>query len=327
MLMFVNKSLFLYCLFLVIISNYCISQEDHYTHQITFSTDNDVFTFDNGSDRYYSFGGGLKYTFTAKRFLGLQHLFKNKDNVFYDVEYRIEGYTPSDVNDFALTERIEGPDEFDRPYAGLSYFTLGASYIFKRSFFKTELLVGVLGPSSQADEVQSWFHRNIIDEPIYDGWKFQLEDQFLLNINSYYTHDFNPNHNWFNTFGTANLKLGNLFNQASAGLGFRIGKFAKISKSSSFNNSILLPKKNFEFFFQFSSSGSINISDATIQGNIFDRGKYSFSDLNNVSWNIKNGLYFSKNRFSCNISYSWSSGVLDTTENHIFGTISGSYRF
>ncbi|MHA7058901.1 lipid A-modifier LpxR family protein [Aquimarina sp. M1] len=303
------------------------AQKETFTSELKVTVDNDIFAVFRDSDRYYSYGMGLEYSFKAEKLLGLQQFFKNKKDVFYTFGIKLEGYTPSQVRAFATTPEIEDRDDFDRPFAGLLYATLGATYTFQRSFLKSEILAGVIGPSSQVGDIQTWFHENITGDPVYDGWQFQLNDQFILNLKSTFIYDFNPDSRWFHTYLGGTLHLGNLYIRASPKAGFRIGKYESVSTSSGFHNSLLLPKKNSELFFKFDVEPRFIAYNATIQGNLFDEKAYGVDDLNNISWHLSSGLYYSVNRFSINFNYRWSTGVLNDTENHGYGTFNVAYRF
>ncbi|WP_405206918.1 lipid A-modifier LpxR family protein [Aquimarina sp. LLG6339-5] len=321
-------TLSLFLISLLTISN-LLSQakEETFKSELKVIIDNDIFAVFRDSDRYYSYGMGIEYSFNTSKFLGLQKLFKNKKDVFYSLSAKIEGYTPSQVRIFAATPEIEDRDDFDRPFAGLLYVSLGTTYTFERSFLKSEILTGIIGPSSQAGEIQTWFHENITDDPVYDGWQFQLEDQFLFNLKSSFTYDLYPNSKWFSTYVGGNVYLGNLYIRATPQAGFRIGKFESITKSSGFQNSLLLPKKHSELFFQFNAETRFIAYNATIQGNLFDEKAYGINDLNNISWHLRSGLYYSLNKISINFIYHWSTGVLNSTENHGYGTFNVAYRF
>lgn len=83
-------------------------------------------------------------------------------------------YTPSDIT-------LVNPPLTDRPYAGWLYASMGI--VAKRDdspkwshLEQLELSLGVVGPSSQADQVQTWFHELIgVNKPM--GWDTQLKDE------------------------------------------------------------------------------------------------------------------------------------------------------
>ncbi|WP_378173125.1 lipid A-modifier LpxR family protein [Aquimarina sp. SS2-1] len=323
-----NTTFLLFFTFLSIIyAQNSTAQEETFNSEIKVIVDNDIFAVFRDSDRYYSYGMGLEYSFKTEKFLGLQNLFKNKKDVFYSLGIKLEGYTPAEVREFAMTPEVEDRDDFDRPFAGLLYTTLGATYAFERSFLKSEILAGVIGPASQAGEIQTWFHENITGDPVYDGWQFQLEDQFIVNFKSSFAYDFNPENKWFHTYLVGTAHVGNLYIRAAPQAGFRIGKYEGIANSSGFHNSLLLPKKNSELFFKFNIETRFIAYNATIQGNLFDDKAYGVDDLNNISWHLSSGLYYSVSSFSINFIYLWSTGILNKTENHGYGTFNVAYRF
>ena len=86
-----------------------------------------------------------------------------------------EMHTPDDIT-------IPNPPVTDQPYAGVLYVD---SVLYARSGRWThawELRLGVVGPSSQAEDTQKWFHDLIGgDEPM--GWDTQLPDEPVINVN------------------------------------------------------------------------------------------------------------------------------------------------
>ncbi len=85
-----------------------------------------------------------------------------------------EMHTPDDI-------KIPNPPVDDQPYAGILYID---SVLYARSegwAHAWELKLGVVGPSSQADNVQKDFHELIGgDEPM--GWDTQLPDEPVINV-------------------------------------------------------------------------------------------------------------------------------------------------
>lgn len=83
-------------------------------------------------------------------------------------------YTPT-LKDF-------NPDANDRPYAGWLYG--GAMFgSYSRAQANTiELQIGEVGKDSHAGQVQSWWHHNILNIPIFDGWNHQLKDEVAFVV-------------------------------------------------------------------------------------------------------------------------------------------------
>ena len=78
-------------------------------------------------------------------------------------------FTPDDLS---ATEVVED----DRPYAGWLYFDIGltANTAARRDLLSLSL--GVVGPASYAEQVQTEFHR-VINAPIGEGWDNQIRNE------------------------------------------------------------------------------------------------------------------------------------------------------
>ncbi|HTF94806.1 MAG TPA: lipid A deacylase LpxR family protein [Cellvibrio sp.] len=124
--------------------------------------------------------------------------------------------TPEDI-----TKEI--PDPSDAPYAGLLY--LRSTYVVVKNDFSDHVatLVGIVGPSSRAEEVQTFVHK-LVGSKKPRGWEYQLEDKFVWQLQRtavwrFSTSDSSP----FDAVLLADLAGGNLESRAGAGLFLRAG--------------------------------------------------------------------------------------------------------
>lgn len=298
-----------------------------WTNELTFSSANDAFVIWQNSDRFYSFGLGLNLKFKTEKLLGLQGLFSQKCDYFFEAGIRMEGYTPTDKRVSQL-EIEEHRISFDRPYAGLLFGKFSTTYAFDRSYLKGGLLVGVVGPSSLAGIFQDWFHHNITNDPKFDEWRYQVPNQLIFNVDFTYTHDFLPARKWFDIYGSMNARLGNLYIDASPTLGLRLGKFNKLTQSLGMENSILSNPGDWELFLQSTIGGSLNIFDATAQGNLFRQDfQFAVNDLKTINAQTTQSLYFSLRRFSLGIEHYFVFGKVVPNERHVYARIVFKYRF
>jgi lipid A 3-O-deacylase len=83
-------------------------------------------------------------------------------------------YTPVD---FEATELIEN----DRPYAGIFLVSLGYNARENDRLRSTTLDVGMLGPSSYAEQSQDFIH-DLIGSEKFNGWDNQLRDEVVFRI-------------------------------------------------------------------------------------------------------------------------------------------------
>ena len=152
---------------------------------LTLTVDNDLFT---GSDNNYTNGLGVTWvspdvsTYDDDRFVSKWSRFWSFLPFVGDEGYTTyaawtlaqEMHTPDDIT-------IPNPPEDDQPYAGVLYVD---SLLYARKERWThvwELKLGVVGPDSQAGDVQKDFHDLVGgDEPM--GWDTQMPNEPVINI-------------------------------------------------------------------------------------------------------------------------------------------------
>ena len=158
------------------------SEEGLVTFAVTL--ENDVFA---GTDRNYTNGAHFLWDFTdAATFSTIDSLPEWAEKIAQNTP--LEGgeslakgasialgqsiFTPSDISRSDLIEE-------DRPYAGWTYLNLNlrtARTGFQRTLGMT---VGMIGPDSYAEDLQTWVHENI-DSQIPQGWEHQLDNELGL---------------------------------------------------------------------------------------------------------------------------------------------------
>lgn len=298
-----------------------------YNYQLEISTDNDAFIIWENYDRYYTYGAGFKLNFKVKKLLGLENVFQNKFDYFFSVGIRSEGYTPTREN-FTEEEFSGEGFNFERPFAGLLYGTFSINYLFKNAFVKTELYLGIMGPSAYSREIQNWIHENITDDDLINGWEFQIPDQPVINMNISAAQVVYTNDSWFEAYIEGQARIGNLYIDATPLIGFRLGKFASINESNAFGNGIVAPLKVKEFFLKSSFSVTATLYDGTAQGNICNNDYvYQIEDLSHFHSSMSHGLFYSGNKFSASFDHIFTFGKVNQRVRHIYGRFVFNYRF
>jgi len=191
--------------------------------------DNDSFS-SKKSDLYYT--GGLQVTRLTKNnaIRWQQDLLEwaSGDKGFVDssVEYSIgqKIFNPADTSLLQAS-----PD--DRPYAGWLYGLAATSFLLEQTprmdtYQFIEFSLGIVGPSSMAEEVQEWIH-DILKVDHHLGWGSQLRDEpgiglatirkwiLKLNSESGLQKDVSPH---------LVMSLGNVYTYVGAGVMLRIGQ-------------------------------------------------------------------------------------------------------
>lgn len=127
--------------------------------------------------------------------------------------------TPEDLS---ATERL--PDQ--RPYAGWLYGQFGIQAKTSKVLEIWELTVGVVGPASRADALQSWIHEKIGDEEPM-GWDHQLENELGLGLTYRQVRRYlllgDPNHLALETLPSFGAEFGNVRTAAHLGVEIRAG--------------------------------------------------------------------------------------------------------
>jgi len=164
----------------------CVTQSAAaYDGAMTVTLENDTIT---GSDNNYTNGIGASWvsadldTYEDDRFVSQWGRFWSFLPFVSDDGYTTyaswsvaqEMHTPDDIQD-------PNPPEDDQPYAGVLYLD-NVLYARKERWAHAWLLkLGVVGPASQADDVQKAFHDLVGgDEPL--GWHTQLPDEPVINL-------------------------------------------------------------------------------------------------------------------------------------------------
>lgn len=154
-----------------------------YRHLFRLSVDDDFINLrGRGTDEAYSAGISFNLFYIKQH---PSHFFadrwmpkagSNAINIFgWGAEQLI--YTPRNIS-------LVPPDKNDYRYAGALAIThtLYSYNPVKKYSLQTELVTGVMGPPSLAEETQTFFH-HVINYRLPAGWDYQLPFDVLVNIN------------------------------------------------------------------------------------------------------------------------------------------------
>jgi hypothetical protein len=128
-------------------------------------------------------------------------------------------YTPEDKEQSDIIQD-------DRPYGGFTYIMAGFHSKNSRHLDSLEFALGIVGPHSYAEDVQTEVHE-LIDSPVPNGWDNQLEDEPILNI--FYVHKWKPIRSvsgsglGYDVIPHADAALGNALTSVGAGVQVRFG--------------------------------------------------------------------------------------------------------
>lgn len=194
---------------------------------INIHFDNDFFLF-SLLDRYYT--NGIRVTWISpplntenlenNRFLNLIPFF-NRPGFHHLLSFSLGHniFTPSKLNTPQLLEE-------DYPYAGFLYLEFGSHRWNESCQESLEIMLGIVGPSSLAEEIQRTIH-SWVGSKIPQGWHHQLRDEPALAV--IYERKWKllrietPAGLGFELLPNFGAGLGNVYTYASSGFQLRLG--------------------------------------------------------------------------------------------------------
>lgn len=148
------------------------SQTDEWTKN--FTVENDL--FGSGLDRHYT--NGLMFSFFSPKndipktvdclTSWVPGVTKESDSR-WSWGFGQKIFTPEDIT-------IKQRQDFTRPYAGWLYGSFGRVNKTKNHLNSFEANLGVVGPASMAEDIQTMWHE-LIDSPRPEGWDNQLKNE------------------------------------------------------------------------------------------------------------------------------------------------------
>ena len=273
--------------------------------------DNDLINLrQKSNDRYYTNGTRIDILYTKpnkdQKFLSalLLDINENANNLF-GIGITQLMFTPSDISKTDITSG-------ERPYAGLLFFnhSLSSSDSKNNQKLFTEINLGVIGSMSFARQTQTTIHQIInAQKPL--GWDHQVKNDIILNYNIQYEKLLvNPSDN-FQIIGLIGADAGTLYNQITAGLTFRAGKynsyFSNYEKAVNPDN--LNSKetyKKFQFFFYMKPIVTAFMDSSTLQGGMFTGRDSDYTiksdDLTHYYMQFEYGFIIGTKRFGLSIN-------------------------
>ncbi|MFW2372688.1 MAG: lipid A deacylase LpxR family protein [Gammaproteobacteria bacterium] len=316
------------------------SQPDVEWDTLTFTLDNDLFILAH-SDGYYT--NGLHVRLESKPFdefnknnspfflLPLLPFFPVVTDVF---EQRTLAYefgqamvTPADIT-------ISVPQPDDLPYGGLLYAAADLNARNTRYADTIRFMAGVVGPWSQADEVQQQIHRVTgSDEP--NGWEYQLENEFVVNMmyerrTSFHTGQFESgfNYQWVRI---QMAELGTINTGAEVSLALLITeqdmKHSHNLQSSIAHNAYLFSTDiNRGFFAMLGVTGRLTLRNIFLDGNTFSDSPSVEKEL--WSGGIFYGIGYATGKWNFSASWVRETKRFETQEGGFnYGSITVTYRY
>jgi hypothetical protein len=241
-----------------------------------------------------------------------------------------EMHTPHDITD-------PNPPTTDQPYAGVFYVDSVLAARAHHWEHRWSLRLGVVGPASHADDVQTWFHDLVNgDEPM--GWDYQLPNELILNLGydaawMLVERDLGGSAE-FRLVPVGGAAVGNYFTGASLGLYSEVGwnlvdAFGVSSLRGGFDTATTIgvgPVEGWSLSFFASVAGFGIVHYLPLDGTVFEDSRSVDSEP--FVGMLSGGLTLRHGRFVFGLATTFTTDAFETqTESAEFGTLSLSWFF
>lgn len=276
--------------------------------------DNDVFY---STDENYTQGINIELVTRWLAKNPINHLFISPKNSEFKYGISVEhiSFTPDSIESFEIQYG-------DRPFAAaftLKSFTIATDTINK-SILSSSLSIGIIGPAAFGD-VQRRLHK-IIGSGYPNGWYYQIKNDAVINYDVNYEKQLFRINNFFSLNGTAGVKLGTLFTNASVGLNATLGIIN--SPFSSVKN-----KNKFQLYLYTQPILNVVGYDATLQGGLInDKSPYTIpgSDIERFTAQHNFGIVLQTGRFYFEYTVTVQTREISTIDPHKWGGFRLGYK-
>jgi len=247
-------------------------QQNTYRHMFRAYEDNDLFNVVGGvTDRGYTNGTRFDYFYVKdKRSNCFLHRIMPKAG---DSSVNTYGFSVMQVmiTPKNILRRI--PLRNDFPYSGALFAThsLHSTNSIKKYSWQSELMLGVMGPPSLAQQTQESVH-HLVGYFKPNGWDYQLKTDLLLNMSVAGEKQLAHIHKAVELIGGAQAFAGTAFNGLSAWSTLRFGKMEPYFNGYLSRYSTASGRRSRQqIYFIVRPSVELTLSNALIGGGIFNR--------------------------------------------------------
>ena len=304
---------------------YCFAThaQTSYRNEFGFKSENDAYLA-QGQDRYYTNGLFLYF----RRAINPEKFKNDKlSKKIWSAEAGQKMYNAQFGN-------IPNIDYVDRPFAGYLYAGASLQWLYKNeSVLKTSVQIGVVGPSSLAEEGQELYH-NIFGFYELNGWQYQVKDEAALNFAVNYDRLLlRSESRAVDLTSSSEARIGNSFSGLKTGIVFRAGSLNPLYHSTLTQSNVAVGQQpdagNKELYFFLKPSLDFVAYDATISGGLFrdDKGPKVF-DSKSLVFSQEIGVAFSQKRWTIDFSLLFKTKeVKSIAKAHQYGILDVYYRF
>jgi hypothetical protein len=294
-------------------------------HYFTLRHDNDFLNLaGQGTDRYYTAGAFLEYSFLAKKNLLEKLLISTRDSLpsFFTIGVTQWIYTPNNIGSETVQQN-------DYPYSGVLFFHLDREKILSaKKIISSSVWLGIIGPAAMASQFQNLVH-HVIHGEIPEGWENQMPDYPVINYNFLYQQVFLPlNH--FALSGFSYTQAGSLLNTEKLGMDISFST----QKGDWFPERLYVSsrkdiQKKFKFFILLKPSAQFVATNGMLEGSLFEKKDFyhiADSDIERLIYELSGTLGLRYHNFTVSYIQNKQSKLFKTVYAHSYGSVVLSFR-
>lgn len=297
--------------------------------------DNDYINFwGNGTDRAYTSGVRFDLFYTPE----------NKPRFIIDRLMPKAGNGSVDVYGWGIMQAVITPSDIatleyqpdDYPYSGalIAIHSLTSSNPVKKYNLQSELVLGVMGPASRAEEGQELLH-HMIGYQLPKGWEHQLRNAPLVNINLTAEKELLSFRNVAELIGGGQVQAGSMINGIKLYGLFRTGKMRPYFENFIYQYSSAgwgtERRKRWQAYLLLKPTATLTFTNAVLTGGIgrsaSDKNRPEASirklhPLQTLTFQLEYGFVLSKGQFGLSVTQRYSTALLKGLYDHQVGNIS-----
>lgn len=263
-----NISKFLQLLLaLIVYSCYAAGQLTNEKQSLCIFLDEDYLNFKGaGTDRYYTYGLRIDYFFFKKKKPG----FPSNCLLKISQERNVYGWGAAQLMFTPKNIRTTEIQYNDRPYAGALYgvHSLQSFDDTRKIKITSEILLGVIGPLSLAEETQILGHR-LVNYIKPNGWRNQVPNDLIVNYNISMEKQVLLPSKKILVNAVIETFSGTLYNAAGIGFMMRLGKFN--SYFENVNPQGKSKRDKFQLYMYSKPVARVVLSNALLQGGLMNQ--------------------------------------------------------
>lgn len=318
------KAFFILIMLLLIASLLEAQPDKLYNRQFRISLDEDFINIrGKGTDKGYTGGLHFDYLYAPRKsnFFLERWLPKTGTGAIntYGIGLSHLMFTPTDLSTPAPL-----PDNYAYAGALFARYSLNSSNAARKYNLQSQVILGVMGPMSLAEDIQVFIHRAIGDEKPM-GWGNQLPDDILINFQVAAEKQMTGAGRGFELMGGAMAAAGSMYNGAGLYLVARAGKMDPYFSGLLSQNGVprAASKNRTQLYLRVKPMLQIVAYNSLLRGGLILNKKRPVSpEIHNMVGSLEYGLTLAHRNFSISVTQTTISPFVEGMDSHETGNIS-----